>query len=73
MKIHLIYVRLFGSFLISNGGRLSKHPNGQNKYIFPTGLVMNVYETTGTVTIQGKNYTGKLKKKIDKFINTIKA
>jgi hypothetical protein len=42
-------------------------------YLFPDGLVVNVYETTGSVNIQGKNYTSRLKKRIDKFINTIKV
>lgn len=46
-------------------------PNGQHKYTFPDGLVVNVYITTGSVVYQGGTVSGQTANRIAGIIDCI--
>ena len=57
------------AYLANFEHNLENKPNGQNKYSFPDGLVLNVYETTGRVVFQGTAADGQLARQIESMIN----
>ncbi|MFN3581180.1 MAG: hypothetical protein ACK4VV_12000 [Pseudomonas sp.] len=50
---------------------LESKPNGQNKYTFEDGLVLNLYETTGKVVFQGKGSGSDFAIQVNEMIDTI--
>lgn len=58
-------------YLASIQHNLESRPNGQLKYTFPDGLILNVYETTGSVVFQGAGAGGSLAHQIAAVINQL--
>ncbi len=50
---------------------LESRPNGQLKYTFGDGLILNVYETTGSVVFQGGGASGALAHQIATIITQL--
>jgi hypothetical protein len=73
MSIKCLKVDLLKAFLSNLEHALENKPNGQSMYKFPNGLVLNLYETTGSVVFQGSDTDGHLATQIKNHINSINA
>jgi hypothetical protein len=63
------HVSVLKAYLSTVEHNLEAKPNGQLKYSFPDGLVLNVYETTGKVVFQGTAPGGDFAQQIAAMIN----
>lgn len=66
------HLTVLKSYLAAFEHKLDSKPNGQNKYTFPDGLVLNVYET-GKVVFQGPGANFPFAKQIEAMVNQINA
>ncbi len=65
------HVSVLRSYLSTIEHHLESKPNGQLKYTFPDQLILNVYETTGSVVFQGPGAGGDLAYKIAAMVKQI--
>ncbi|EKF9854002.1 hypothetical protein O1D29_003516 [Vibrio cholerae] len=63
------HVQVLKAYLATVPHQLDAKPNGQNKYTFPDGLVVNLYDTTGKVVFQGNVSTSQFAPQIVQMIN----
>lgn len=63
------FLPVLKAYLANFEHTLENKPNGQNKYSFPDGLILNIYETTGKVVFQGTAAGGQLALQIESMIN----
>lgn len=64
---------LLKAFLSNFEYSLDNKPNGQSMYTFTNGLVLNVYQTTGSVVFQGSETDGTFANHIREFIQSANA
>ena len=65
------HLNVLKSYLSNVEHTLESKPNGQYKYTFTDGLVLNVYETTGKVVFQGKGSDSEFANQINEIISHI--
>ncbi|EOV0101285.1 hypothetical protein NB600_18315 [Vibrio antiquarius] len=63
------HVQVLKAYLATTPHTLEAKPNGQNKYTFPDGLVVNLYDTTGKVVFQGSVATSQFGQQIVQMVN----
>lgn len=73
MSIKCLKLDLLKTFLGNFEYTLDNKPNGQSMYTFTNGLVLNVYETTGSVVFQGSETDGILANQVRAFIQSVNA
>ncbi len=73
MTLHCLKPKILEAFISEMGATHADKPHGQSMYTFPNGLVVNVYQTKGTVTFAGKEIEGIEARQISNFISTVNA
>ena len=71
MSKKCVHLDVLKTFLTKFEYQLDNKPNGQCMYTFTNGLILNIYDTTGSIVFQGQETNGELANNISGLIDQI--